>query len=180
MACGHWDVKRCRVFPPVCFALAAMENKVIRNEISILRHARKSYLEFLRNITPQILLFSFVLFLGQKLDFTSFDISNFFQTAIFYVLVIALIIAFASNCTLLFESMYPNSEKWFRRNFLRSRRQSNSKTSAVLHVMKTLIIKKYLAVLEFILVFFFLQVCFAIVAVAGIRAAVSMVQLSGG
>ena len=22
MACGHWDVKRYRVFPPVCFALA--------------------------------------------------------------------------------------------------------------------------------------------------------------
>ncbi len=153
---------------------------MIRNEISILRHARKSYLEFLRNITPQILLFSFVIFLGQKLDFTSFDISNFWQTAIFYVLAIALIIAYADNCTLLFESMYPNSEKWIRRNFLRSRGQSNSNTSAALHVMKTLIVKKYLAVLEFMLVFFFLQICLAIVAIAGIKAAVSMIQLSGG
>ena len=70
--------------------------------------------------------------------------------------------------------------QWIRRNFLRSRGQSNSNTSAALHVMKTLIVKKYLAVLEFMLVFFFLQICLAIVAIAGIKAAVSMIQLSGG
>lgn len=42
----------------------------------IFSYARSPFLEFLRNLTPQILLLSIAVIMGSKLDLNKFDISN--------------------------------------------------------------------------------------------------------
>ena len=46
----------------------------------IFSYARGPFLEFLRNLTPQILLFSIAIIMGSKLDLTKFDLGNTWNT----------------------------------------------------------------------------------------------------
>lgn len=55
----------------------------VTERIQLLNGGRSHYLEFLRNLTPQIVLFSIVLLLGHNLDFTRFDPDNWVATALF-------------------------------------------------------------------------------------------------
>jgi hypothetical protein len=65
--------------------------------IRIIGGGCKAYLEFLRNLTPQILLLGFTIHVGKQLSFTSVDFSNWLQTLIFFVLLISFLFAFIIN-----------------------------------------------------------------------------------
>ena len=53
----------------------------------IFSYARGPFLEFLRNLTPQILLFSIAVIMGTKLDLTKFDFSNTWNTMPFILVM---------------------------------------------------------------------------------------------
>ncbi len=53
----------------------------------IFSYARSPFLEFLRNLTPQILLFSIAIIMGSKLDLTKFDLGNTWNTLPFIFVI---------------------------------------------------------------------------------------------
>lgn len=69
----------------------------------ILKDGRAAYLEFLRNLTPQILMLSLAFFLGRKIDFTRFDWAYTTPTFIFYSFLLIAIFAAYANATLFME-----------------------------------------------------------------------------
>jgi hypothetical protein len=58
-------------------------NNTCLGEMMIFGYARGPFLEFLRNLTPQILLFSIAIIMGTKLDLMKFDLSNTWSTMLF-------------------------------------------------------------------------------------------------
>lgn len=58
---------------------------------------RQAFLEFLRNLTPQALLFTVMLLLWTQLDFTKFDASNWATTFAFYCCLATWILAVMAN-----------------------------------------------------------------------------------
>ncbi|SHN36114.1 hypothetical protein SAMN05192549_108135 [Duganella sacchari] len=73
----------------------------------IMKEGRAAYLEFLRNLTPQILMLSLAFFLGRKIDFTKFDWSYATPTFIFYAFMIIAVFAAYANATLFMEKFSP-------------------------------------------------------------------------
>ena len=80
----------------------------------ILGKGKKPFLEFLRNLTPQILLLTIALLVGVKIDFTSFDFDNTIPTATFYIVLGVFLMSFYANSALLIESCL-ESIKWLPR-----------------------------------------------------------------
>jgi len=66
-------------------------------------NARAHFLEFLRNLTPQILLFSIAAILGSKLDIDKFDLRNTFGSLPFLVVMSTFFAAAFANITMFIE-----------------------------------------------------------------------------
>lgn len=65
--------------------------------MKILGQARLPFLEFLRNLTPQVLLLAVVLPFWLQLDFTTFDASNWAATLMFFACATTLFLAVVAN-----------------------------------------------------------------------------------
>ncbi|WP_167544265.1 hypothetical protein [Duganella sacchari] len=74
----------------------------------ILKEGRAAYLEFLRNLTPQILMLSLAFFVGRKIDFTQLDWAYATPTFIFYSFMLIAIFAAYANATLFMEKYSPS------------------------------------------------------------------------
>lgn len=72
--------------------------------MKILGEGRGPFLEFLRNLTPQVLLLAFALSVWVRLDFTTFDLSNWTTTLAFYVCAITFVLAVIANMNQFLES----------------------------------------------------------------------------
>ena len=55
------------------------------------------FLEFLRNLTPQIALLAISFVVGSRLDFTEFDLGNFFPTALCLIFLFLSIAGMVAN-----------------------------------------------------------------------------------
>ena len=73
---------------------------------------RPHYLDFLRNLTPQVVLASLALVIAMKLDFNKLDISNWMQTAGFLIYLLAFGWSFWANATLFLERLFPEFSEW--------------------------------------------------------------------
>lgn len=63
----------------------------------MLNEGRKAYLDFLSNLTPQILLFSIAFVIGSRLNFKQFDLSNTPLTLLFFLLLFLAILGMVAN-----------------------------------------------------------------------------------
>lgn len=63
----------------------------------VLDEGRKPFLEFLRNLTPQVALLSLALFIGTRLDFDTLDWSNWAVTGFFFSMVVLVVLSIAAN-----------------------------------------------------------------------------------
>jgi hypothetical protein len=70
----------------------------------IFSYARGAFLEFLRNLTPQILLCSIAILLGSKLDLTRFDVGNTLNTLPFIFVVATFVAAAIANLLMFIEN----------------------------------------------------------------------------
>lgn len=89
-----------------------MEDKKAHSFGSWLSASRKHYLEFLRNLTPQILLASLAWMLALKLNFKVIDFGNAVPTAGFFIYLTAFGWAFWANATLFLENLFPEFIEW--------------------------------------------------------------------
>lgn len=138
----------------------------------ILGIGRKAFLEFLRNLTPQILFFSVGFVGGSKLVIPSFDPSNAGQTIICFILLgIALCAAWANGSLFLSESITALN--------LRSGLPTPDKSVGPIQLMRTnwrFIWSKKWSLLEMIVVLVIVEFGFVAVTFTAIGAASSLVK----
>lgn len=73
---------------------------------------RVHYLDFLRNLSPQVVLASLAWVIAVKLDFGKLDPSNWLQTAGFFIYLAAFAWSFWANATLFLERAFPEFSAW--------------------------------------------------------------------
>ncbi|AXT40155.1 hypothetical protein D1814_16445 [Alteromonas sp. BL110] len=140
-----------------------------RNKFRIVRGGKEAYLSFIRNLTPQILLFSFVYITGRQLDFTKIDLNNIMPTALFYTLLLSLCLAVYCNCSIFLNALYPNKNKWVDSYIKKAKAIKNSKLYVFYFLVLAVVRKRYIACIELFLVMFFLQI-----TVAAVKSAIAM------
>lgn len=72
-------------------------HKDARHSVLLLNQGQRPLLEFLRNLTPQVLLASTALLLWVRLDFRRFDPANWPSTSAFFLCLALLLLAFFAN-----------------------------------------------------------------------------------
>ena len=137
----------------------------------------KFYLELLRNLTPQILLFAFVLVVGSKLNFSKLDFSNWLQTVLFYVLLVAFCFAAWGNCNQLLNGCYPDMPKWVRRISIKASSTNRVGLARFWFLVVAAIKMRLVVVLELIFVVFLLQIVLAVTVVASISSATNFLKM---
>ena len=89
-----------------------MEKRKWSDRLQLLNGGRADYLNFLRNLTPQVELLSIVMILWIQLDFTRIDCDNTAPTFAFFMLLGAFMLAFYANTTLFYESCFAGLKQW--------------------------------------------------------------------
>ena len=79
--------------------------------MSILGDGRPAFLEFLRNLTPQALILAVTLSAFSKLDLSTWDISNWWGTLIFYLCLAVWILSLVANTIQFIENYSETSLK---------------------------------------------------------------------
>ncbi|AYF20052.1 hypothetical protein ACJO2A_23445 [Vibrio parahaemolyticus] len=146
--------------------------------MKFIRSGRKHYLEFLRNLTPQVLLLSFALTVGSRLNFGVFDLSNWLPTAIFFVLLIAFLSAFYANCCQFVAGVYGDFGRWSDKIGRAAASNGRAGRRRIMFIICALWRYKKIVFLEVIFIVFFIQIAFSIVTVSAILAATRQLQLS--
>ena len=138
----------------------------------ILGAGRKAFLEFLRNLTPQILFFSLGFVGGSKLVIPSFDLSNAGQTIICFVFLgIAVCAAWANGSLFLSESITALN--------LRSGLPTLDRSAGPIRLVRTnaqFIWSKRWSILEVIIVLVIVEFGFVVVTFSAISAASSFLK----
>lgn len=94
----------------------------------ILDEGRAAFLDFLRNLTPQVLLLSLALVIGTKLDFDKVDVGNWLHTLTFLSIVITAVLAGCANTTLFISKFTPLQQLRHDAHFVGPRYPGSLKT----------------------------------------------------
>lgn len=148
-----------------------------KNVLRLPASGNKHYLEFLRNLTPQILLFAFVLVVGSKLNFSKVDFSNWLPTILFYVLLVAFCFAVWGNCNQLLNGCYPDILKWARRISIKASSTNRNGITRLWFLVVASIKMRFIVIVEIFFVMLLLQIVLAVVIVASITSAVSFIKM---
>jgi len=84
----------------------------------ILKEGRGAFLEFLRNLTPQILFLSLGIVVGTKLNPDEFDLKNWPQTLIFLSFLAMTIFSAIANVTLFIDKFPLLTEVFYKKDFV--------------------------------------------------------------
>lgn len=142
--------------------------------------ARKPYLDFLRNLSPQILISSLAWVLALKLDFTKFDFSNAPQTVLFFGFLFLFLYAIYANTSVFLGCVFPTFQPWLRdhESHLTSRKTSRLKIPLLL--IKAIFVERRT---EFMLVIFVsvaIQLLLAGVFVSSVASALAFLKVAHG
>jgi hypothetical protein len=141
-----------------------------------LQHARGPYLNFLRNLTPQVLIASLAWVLASKLNFAKFDLANFVPTFGFFAFLLLFGYAAYSNISLFLSDLFPSLMPWVREQekALQNAGVSGWRVpkSFILAVLKERKLEVALAAFALVM----LQFVFAGVLAASIVAAVNLIR----
>ncbi|EIO4107045.1 TPA: hypothetical protein ACGU4U_004279 [Vibrio vulnificus] len=146
--------------------------------MKFMHSGRKHYLEFLRNLTPQVLLLSFTFTVGSRLNFGVIDLSNWFPTVIFFVLLIAFISAFYANCYQFVSGVYGDFGRWSDKIGRAAALDGRAGLNRVMFIVCAFWRYKKIVLLEMVFILFFIQIAFSIVTVSAILAATQQLKLS--
>lgn len=94
----------------------------------ILDEGRAAFLDFLRNLTPQVLLLSLTFVVGAKLDLGKFDTSNWAQTLVFLSFLVTAVLAGWANTTLFISKFAPLEQLRHDADFVGPRLQRTWRT----------------------------------------------------
>lgn len=149
-----------------------------KSRLQLLNGGRAHYLEFLRNLTPQVVLASLALLQAVKLNFTRFDIGNSGPTFAFWMLLASALIAAYANTTLFYERCFSALRKWKRKTTARLEARGLRGWRYFLAVLCAIYKRKFLEVLELTFAFALIQVALAIVFALGFFNAMGIWKLA--
>ena len=121
-----------------------------------LKSSRVPYLNFLRNLTPQILLLSVAWRLASKLNFDEIDISNWVPTFGFYLFVVlAFYSAYASSSLFLAEA-FPGFKGWIESQVdnIRNLKPGKRPLAFIKTILKERALEAFLAVFAIVMLEF--------------------------
>ena len=144
-----------------------MEKKRILDRIQLLNGGREPYLEFLRNLTPQIVLFTLVLILWVKLDFTRIDLNNAQPTITFFVLLGSFALAFYANSTVFYKKCFAELEAWLKEERAQHTSDGIKGLRFFVAMIKSVLQNRFIEFLELATITFFLPIALAgVIAIA--------------
>lgn len=154
------------------------KQKKLTSRISILSHGRKSYLEFLRNLTPPTILFALALYLGAKVNSRPFEAQDILRIIIIITFITLSLTAFYINASMLLDCCLFKTKRFFNRviSICTSRGYKPSKTACA--VIGAFYSRKRIEALEFIFIYFLLQLSLVITIVVAIFQAVGMMNIN--
>lgn len=142
--------------------------------IRILSDCRAAYLEYLRNLTPQILLFAFILVVGQR----AYDANTEDRLVLYsllFIIVFGFVCAFAANTINFHQKCYKPLLVWSRRVGLLARRSSTRTFGRAWIVIYAAGSRRSIELFEYIMVFYLIQALGVIVIIQGGKIAASLV-----
>lgn len=152
-----------------------MRRRII-GRIQVLNNGKGHYLDFLRNLTPQALLLSFVFVAGSKLTFSAFDCSNWFQTAVFYVLLLGFLAAAYANISNFREKCFRGLVTWNRRVKILIGKKDIKKSKQLFAILAATFSRKSVEFIEFLVVSFLFPILLVVVLVAAFNSATIMLK----
>jgi hypothetical protein len=141
----------------------------------LFNQGQRSLLEFLRNLTPQILLASTALLLGVRLDFRRFDPSNWVNTLSFFLCVGLAILAFIANLNQFLDALL-DSLDGYGRVARRLRTRGVSPRAAALATMRVLFKQRRTLLLDLLASVAIVNVALLAITVAALSAAKSALR----
>lgn len=143
-----------------------------RKLFSLLVDLRIHFLEFLRNLTPQVIIFSLVFLVARNLDFTKFDISNAPATLLFFILLAIGVYSVWANSTIFFERAMLGKLP-FKRSARLLRYRGFSGVSLIFVNLKFAYRVRKLLFLELVLCMIIVQIGVVLVSVLALRSMIS-------
>ena len=133
---------------------------------------REPYLNFLRNLTPQVFLASMLWLLFERIDFTRFGTDGADATFYFFVLLSGLIAAVAANTNLFYEQAFRELESWRARKKTQLTRRRLRSVQFNLHFLRAIWRERFLEHCAAILFVLFVQAAYIIVVAASLVTAI--------
>lgn len=139
----------------------------------LLTTGKGAFLEFLRNLTPQILLFSIAIVMASKLDLNKFDLSNFWGTLPFLMVIGVFLCAAIANMLMFFEKSCESLD-WVNDESKRLHIDGIKGWSHIEALAKILIARNKALFLELLIAGLVVQVGFVVVFFTSIQGATSL------
>lgn len=148
-----------------------------QRRIEQLKAARRPFLDFLRNLGPQVLLLTLVELLGTRLDFTRWDINNIPMTSVFYTFLLAFVAAVAANATLLYEEAFGELLQWRAAKHLELKAQGFKAWKYGKAMWEAMFRERFLEFITYLYLILFFQVMFAGTVATSIASAANLFHL---
>jgi hypothetical protein len=138
--------------------------------VLLLNQGQRPILEFLRNLTPQVLLASIALLLWAQLDFGRFDWGNWLLTLAFFLSAALAVLAFLLNMNQFIDSLLDTLEP-YQRVARRLRRKNVSARKASFGTLRVMFRKQPSLLADFIASVAIIEVSLLVVVFAALNAA---------
>lgn len=144
---------------------------MMQSKIRILGVGRKSYLEFLRNLTPQILLLSFSIITAPDLGAEAKLSDQIARLTISLSILLAFSFAAYANCSQLYNTCFLDVKIWAQRIWSYSKNLNKNPLIRLKFALVSILKSKLIEFLEMFFVMLLFQISLAIVVVAAIYTA---------
>ena len=139
----------------------------------ILNAGRGAFLEFLRNLTPQVLMLSLIFIWSRQFNFRELDIGNAWNTIVFFLFVAVFALAAIAN-SLHFMDSALSSTDWLETEAARIRTEEVTLWQRLLMLAKTITLKKPVLLIEMIVAMLVVQIGLLAMITSGILSAVRL------
>lgn len=147
--------------------------------MGILGLGRPAFLEFLRNLTPQVLLLVVSLSLWVRLDFTEFDLSNWPSTLVFYACVLTLVSAVVANMMQFIDNYFVATMGHVDDRMQVVRRRLKEPRLRLMYLLRYLKQFKWTVVLNVIITMLVIEAGVMAAVILGTRQAIQLVRATG-
>lgn len=145
-----------------------------------LKAAREPCLNFLRNLSPQILIASLAWVIASKLDFTKFDSSNSPLTILFYGFLLLFLYAAYANATIFLSKLFPTFEPWLRNHEEQLKSLGKSGFSVPLLMIKAIFSERKTEFILVVVVALLIEFTLAGTFISSIASASAFLKLAHG
>lgn len=155
-----------------------MSKPTLNQRIEWLKAARGPFLNFLRNLTPQVLLATLAWIVATKIDLGRMDADNAFLVLSFITFFGAFLAAFAANSTLLYDEAFGELRHWRKRTHIRIKNQGLGGISYCKAICVAFWQERFAEIATYLYMILFFQIMFAGVVIVSMVSAVNYLHIT--